>query len=218
MKNFLRTGLIGRKLQMTQIFDHKTGKITPVTIILIEPNLVLSVLDKEKHNSIILSSIKQKPSRLNQALRGLYKKVGVDCQRVIKEFHVVKSSTYSHNILPGAQICVDYFSIGSYVDVSGVTIGKGFAGGMKRHNFAGLEASHGVSISHRSIGSTGQCQDPGKVFKGKKMPGQLGNVKQTIQNLKILDIDKPNNLAIVLGSVPGKRNGILTVRDALKKQ
>ena len=209
-----RSGIIAKKLGMSQIYQDN-GDVIPVTIIHIDENVVLSIKTKEKDgfNALQLASFKQKPQRLKKSIRGLFEKAKVEPKKKIKEFTV--DEKYLLKI--GGKIDVNHFKKGQYVDITGTSIGKGYAGVMKRHNFGGLEASHGVSVKHRSGGSTGQCQDPGKVFKGKKMAGQMGNKKVTKQNIQIVDIDQKLNLLIVKGTIPGHRNGCLYIRDAIKK-
>ena len=151
--------------------------------------------------------------RLSKSIRGIFEKAKVAPKKKIKEFSINKKYT----LKVGDVINVNHFKKGQYVDITGTSIGKGYAGVMKRHNFKGLEASHGVSVSHRSAGSTGQCQDPGKLFKGKKMAGRLGGEKVTKQNILIVDIDSELNVLLVKGAVPGNKNGYLYIRDAIKK-
>ena len=209
-----RSGMIAKKLGMSQIYKDN-GDVVPVTIIHVDENVVLSVKTKEKdgYNALQVASFKQKPQRLKKSIGGLFEKSKVEPKKKIREFTVAEK----HLLKVGEKIGVDHFKKGQYVDITGTSIGKGFAGVMKRHNFAGLEASHGISASHRSAGSTGQCQDPGKVFKGKKMPGQMGNKKVTKQNIQVVDIDQELNLLVVKGAVPGHKNGYLFIRDAIKK-
>ena len=209
-----RSGMIAKKLGMSQIYKDN-GNVIPVTIIHIDENVVLGVKTKEQdgYNALQLANFKQKPQRLKKSIRGLFEKAKVEPKKKIKEFTV--DENYLLKI--GEKIDVNHFKKGQYVDITGTSIGKGYAGVMKRHNFRGLEASHGVSASHRSGGSTGQCQDPGRVFKGKKMAGQMGNKKVTKQNIQVVDIDQELNLLIVKGAVPGCKNGYLYIRDAIKK-
>ena len=152
-------------------------------------------------------------SNINKPQRKIFSSIKIKPKKIVKEFRVDND-----NILEvGTKLDVNHFKVDQFVDASSISIGKGFAGVMKRHNFGGLRASHGVSISHRSHGSTGQNQDPGRVFKGKKMAGRMGNKKVTKQNLKVIDIDSENNLLIVKGSVPGKKNSIIYLKDSVKK-
>jgi large subunit ribosomal protein L3 len=210
-----RCGLIAKKVGMTQIFQEN-GTVIPVTMIQVEENVVLSIKNKSVdtgYSKLQLAAFDQKPQRLNKSIKGIFEKAKVMTKKVIKEFLV--STKYTLKV--GEKIGINNFKKGQYLDITGTSIGKGFAGIMKRHNFKGLEASHGVSKSHRSAGSTGQCQDPGKVFKGKKMAGQLGNAQTTKQNILIVDIDDNLNILLVKGAVPGSKNGYLYIRDAIKK-
>jgi len=209
-----RCGVIAKKIGMTQIFKEN-GEVVPVTLLHVDTNVVLSVNhhEKEGRESIQISAFDQKLHRVNKSILGLFKKADVTPKKRIKEVFVRKG----HSLKVGDKIDVQHFRKGQYLDITGTSIGKGFAGVMKRHNFKGLEASHGVSASHRSAGSTGQCQDPGRVFKGKKMAGQLGNKKVTKQNILLVDIDVELNVLLVRGSVPGSKRGYLYIRDAIKK-
>ena len=209
----MRSGLILKKLGMTRIFDD-TGKALPVTVLKLEENQVVKVLHKDKNGyfAIQVCTGKVKTKNISKALRGHYAKSNVEPKKILKEFRVDEDMLVEE----GKIFSINHFSAGQKIDVSGVSIGKGFSGGMKRHNFAGLEATHGVSISHRSHGSTGNSQDPGRVWKGKKMAGQYGNVNKTIQNLTVIEINDVDDLLYVKGSVPGPKNGYLTVRDAIK--
>jgi len=209
-----RCGVIAKKIGMTQIFKEN-GEAVPVTVLHVDENVVLSVRNKEKdgYNSLQLAAFDQKVQRLTKSIKGIFEKAKVLPKKKIKEF--VIDEKYALKV--GDKIDVNHFKKGQYLDITGTSIGKGFAGVMKRHNFKGLEASHGVSVSHRSAGSTGQCQDPGRVFKGKKMAGQLGNKKVTKQNILVVDIDSKLNILLVKGAVPGSKNGYLYIRDAIKK-
>jgi len=209
-----RCGVIAKKIGMTQIFK-KNGETIPVTVLHVDENVVLSVKNKEKngYNSLQLAAFDQKVQRLSKGIKGMFEKAKVLPKKKIKEFII--DEKYALKV--GDKVDVNHFKKGQYLDITGTSIGKGFAGTMKRHNFKGLEASHGVSISHRSAGSTGQCQDPGRVFKGKKMAGQLGNKKVTKQNILVIDIDSELNILLVKGAVPGSKNGYLYIRDAIKK-
>jgi large subunit ribosomal protein L3 len=209
-----RSGIIAKKIAMTQIFD-KNGQVTPVTLIEVVENVVLSVTPNSNNNysRVQLAAYDQKSHRVSKSVAGIFKNLNVLPKRKIKEFKIHRNEP----IHIGQSLSVEYFKKGQYVDITGTSIGKGYSGVMKRHNFKGLEASHGVSSSHRSAGSTGQCQDPGRVFKEKKMSGQLGNKKVTKQNIFIVDIDTELNLLVVRGAVPGCKNSYLYVRDAIKK-
>ena len=209
----MRSGLILKKIGMTRIFDDD-GNSFPVTVMKLEENQVVQVLDQKKQGyfAIQVGTGKVKTKNMSKAIRGHFAKSNVEPKRILKEFRVDEDMLVEE----GKIFSINHFSIGQKIDVSGVSHGKGFSGGMKRHNFAGLEATHGVSISHRSHGSTGNSQDPGRVWKGKKMAGQYGNVNKTIQNLTVLEINDVDDLLYVKGSVPGPKNGYLTVRDAIK--
>lgn len=210
-----RSGVIAKKIGMTQLFEAD-GQVTPVTIIHVSENVVLSrtpLKDNSNLYKIQLAAFDQKVHRVSKSLKGIFAKAHVSPKKKLKEFTVEKKQL----LKIGDKISVEHFKKGQYVDITGTSIGKGYAGVMKRHNFKGLEASHGVSISHRSAGSTGQCQDPGRVFKGKKMSGQLGNKKVTKQNIFVCDVDIELNLLIVRGSVPGYKSSYLYVKDAVKK-
>ena len=209
----MRSGLILKKMGMTRIFDD-AGNSFPVTVLKLEENQVVKVLDRNKNGyfAIQVGTGKVKTKNIGKAIRGHFSKSNVEPKKILKEFRVDEDMLVEE----GKIFSINHFSVGQKIDVSGVSHGKGFSGGMKRHNFAGLEATHGVSISHRSHGSTGNSQDPGKVWKGKKMAGQYGNVNKTIQNLTVLKINNLDDLLYVKGSVPGPKNGYLTVRDAIK--
>ena len=209
----MRSGLILKKIGMTRIFDD-AGNSFPVTIMKLEENQVVKVLDQNNNGyfAIQVGTGKVKTKNISKAMRGHFAKSNVEPKRILKEFRVDEDMLVEQ----GKIFSINHFSVGQKIDVSGVSHGKGFSGGMKRHNFAGLEATHGVSISHRSHGSTGNSQDPGRVWKGKKMAGQYGNVNKTIQNLTVLQINDVDDLLYVKGSVPGPKNGYLTVRDAIK--
>ena len=209
----MRSGLILKKIGMTRIFDD-IGNSFPVTILKLEENQVVKVLDQSRNGyfAIQVGTGKVKTKKISKAIRGHFAKSNVEPKKILKEFRVNEDMLVEE----GKKFSINHFSVGQKIDVSGVTHGKGFSGGMKRHNFAGLEATHGVSISHRSHGSTGNSQDPGRVWKGKKMAGQYGNVKKTIQNLTVLQIDDVDDLLYVKGSVPGPKNGYLTVKDSIK--
>ena len=209
----MRSGLILKKMGMTRIFDD-SGNSFPVTVLKLEENQVVKVLDRNKNGyfAIQVGTGKVKTKNIGKAIRGHFAKSNVEPKKILKEFRVDEDMLVEE----GKIFSINHFSVGQKIDVSGVSHGKGFSGGMKRHNFAGLEATHGVSISHRSHGSTGNSQDPGRVWKGKKMAGQYGNVNKTIQNLTVLEINDVDDLLYVKGSVPGPKNGYLTVRDAIK--
>ena len=208
-----RPGVIAQKMGMTRIFTDD-GRHVPVTVLKMETCQVTAQRTEESHGytALQLGAGKAKVKNVNGAMRGHFAKIRVEPKRTVAEFRVSKDAL----IDVGQELQADHFTTGQFVDVVGTSIGKGFAGGMKRHNFSGLRASHGVSISHRSIGSTGHCQDPGKVFKGKKMPGQMGSVRSTVQNLEIISTDVDRGLILVRGGVPGPESGIVFVSDAVK--
>ena len=213
----LRSGLIATKIGNSS-FYHDNGTNTQVTVLKIDECVVTSVktLDKDGYNAVQLASIETNKdiSQIKKPQRKIFSSSKVTPKKILKEFRVD-----TDNILDvGTKLGVDHFKVNQFIDASSISIGKGFAGVMKRHNFGGLRASHGVSISHRSHGSTGQNQDPGRVFKGKKMAGRMGNTKVTKQNLKIIEIDNENNLLIVKGSVPGKNKSIIYLKDSVKRQ
>ncbi len=210
----MRSGVIAQKVGMTRIFND-AGEHVPVTVLRLEKCLVLGhrTNDKNGYTALQLGSGSRKPSRLTKSERQSFAVAEVEPKRKIAEFRVSPENL----IEVGAEITADHFVSGQFVDVTGVNQGKGFAGAMKRWNFGGLRASHGVSISHRSHGSTGQNQSPGKVFKGKKMAGQLGDERVTTQNLVIVKTDVERGLLMVRGAVPGAKGGWVLVRDAVKK-
>ena len=212
----LRTGLIATKMGNSSYFSE-SGEITHVTLLKVDPCVVsgIKTLEKNGYNAVQLISVDTNKdiNKVNKPQRKIFSSININPKKIIKEFRVD-----SENILElGTELKANHFKKDQFIDVSGISIGKGFAGVMKRHNFGGLRASHGVSISHRSHGSTGQNQDPGRVFKGKKMAGRMGAKKVTKQNLKVIEIDENNNLLIVKGSIPGKSNSIVFIKDAIKK-
>ena len=193
------------------------GNNIHVTVLKVDDCIVANVktLDKDGYNAVQLTSIEtgKDISNIKKPQRKIFSSIKINPRKILKEFKVDDD-----NILEvGSKLNVDHFKVNQFIDVSSISIGKGFAGVMKRHNFGGLRASHGVSISHRSHGSTGQNQDPGRVFKGKKMAGRMGNSKVTKQNLKVIEIDITNNLLIVKGSVPGKKNSVIYLKDSVKR-
>ncbi len=213
----LRSGLIATKLGNSSHYNND-GTNTHVTVIKIDECTVSNIktIEKDGYNAVQIASIDtgKDISSINKPQRKLFSSIKLSPKKILKEFRVD-----SDNILEvGTKLNADHFKVDQFIDVSSVSIGKGFAGVMKRHNFGGLRASHGVSISHRSHGSTGQNQDPGRVFKGKKMAGRMGGKKVTKQNLKVIDIDNKNNLLIVKGSIPGKKNSIIFLKDSVKKK
>ena len=210
----MRTGLIAKKLGMSRIFDVD-GTHVPVTVLQVDGLEVVAVKTKEKdgYTSVQLGCGAVKAKNLSKPLKGYFAKANVEPKKKLAEFRVSEDCLLS----VGDKLSVEHFVAGQFVDVCGTSVGKGFAGVMKRHNFAGLEATHGVSISHRSHGSTGQRQDPGKVFKGKKMAGHMGDERVTVQNLKVVSVDADKGLMMVKGGVPGSENGWVYVTDAVKK-
>ncbi len=210
----MRTGLIAKKLGMSRIFDAN-GKHVPVTVLKVEECQVVAVQTKDKngYTALQLGSGNKKASRATKSERGHFAKANVEPKQKVVEFRVDEKSVLE----VGAELCASHFVAGQFVDVSGVTVGRGFQGGIKRWNFGGLRATHGVSVSHRSIGSTGQRQDPGRVFKNKKMPGHMGARNRTMLNLKVIAVDAENGLIMVTGAVHGYKGSWVTVRDAVKK-
>src|SRR5580765_1059589 len=211
----MRTGVVAQKVGMTRVFTE-AGEHVPVTVLRLAECQVVAHRTKDKNGYVALQlgSGPRRSNNMSKADRGYFGKQKVEPKRKLAEFRVTEDS-----VIPvGAEITADHFIPGQFVDVCGITIGKGFAGGMKRWNFAGLRASHGVSISHRSIGGTGGRQDPGKTFKNKKMPGHLGVDRVTTLNLKVVQTDVERGLLLVEGAVPGAKSGWVTVRDAVKKK
>jgi large subunit ribosomal protein L3 len=210
----MRSGVIAKKLGMTRLF-LADGKQVPVTVLQLDNLQVVAqrTADKDGYTAVQLGAGAAKAKRTSAAMRGHFARANVEPKRKIAEFRVTPDCL----IDVGAEITADHYVAGQHVDIAGTSIGKGFAGAMKRHNFGGLRASHGVSISHRSHGSTGQCQDPGKVFKGKKMAGHLGAVRVTTQNLEVVRTDATRGLIMVKGAVPGSKGGWVTIKDAVKK-
>ncbi len=213
----LRSGLIATKIGNSSYYS-KDGTNDHVTVLKIDECIVSNVktIDRDGYNAVQIVSIDTNKdiSHINKPQRKIFSSIKITPKKVVKEFKV-----HSSNILEiGTKLNADHFKVDQFIDASSSSIGKGFSGVMKRHNFGGLRASHGVSISHRSHGSTGQNQDPGRVFKGKKMAGRMGNKKVTKQNLKVIEIDKVNNFVIVKGSVPGKKNSIIFLRDSVKRK
>lgn len=210
----MRTGLIAKKIGMTTTYSEE-GEQLPVTVLVVENCQVVAKKTKEQngYNAVQLGVGAAKAKNTSKAMRGHFAKAKVEPKRKLVEFRVAENALLE----PGVEIVASHFVPGQYVDVIGTTVGKGFAGVMKRWNFAGLEASHGVSISHRSHGSTGQRQDPGRVFKGKKMAGHMGARRRTQQNLEIVSVDDGKGLIMIRGAVPGAENGYVLIKDAVKK-
>jgi large subunit ribosomal protein L3 len=210
----MRSGVIAKKLGMTRLF-LEDGKQVPVTVLQLDNLQVVAqrTADRDGYTAVQLGAGTAKAKRTSAGMRGHFARANVEPKRKIAEFRVSPDNL----IDVGAEITANHYLAGQYVDIAGTSIGKGFAGAMKRHNFGGLRASHGVSVSHRSHGSTGQCQDPGKVFKGKKMAGHLGSVRVTTQNLEVVRTDADRGLIMVKGAVPGSKGGWVTIKDAVKK-
>ena len=209
----IEIGLIGKKIGMTREF-YKSGQSVPVTVIKFDTGRVIHLLSKEKngYNAVQIGFGKIKNSKLSKQMKGYFAKKNTEPKKVLKEFRVKSLENFKE----GNEIGIEIFKDTKFVDIKSKTIGKGFAGAMKRHNFSGLRASHGVSISHRAHGSTGQNQDPGKVFKNKKMAGHMGDKIRTIQNIEIIKSDPENNLLYLKGSIPGSKNTQVVVRESVK--
>ena len=210
----MRSGLIAQKLGMTRIYND-AGEHVPVTVLRVENCQVVAhrTADKDGYTALQLGCGRAKVKNTPKAMRGHFAVAQVEPKRTLAEFRVSPENV----IAVGAEMTVDHFLPGQFVDVTGTSIGKGFAGVMKRHNFGGGRASHGASVTHRSHGSTGQRQDPGKVFKGKKMAGHMGSVRVTTQNLKVVRTDVGRGLILIEGAVPGSKGGVILVRDAVKR-
>jgi len=210
----MRAGLIAKKVGMSRVFAEG-GKHIPVTVLHVDNCQVVThkTTAKDGYNALQLGAGKAKVKRTTQPMRGHFAKANVEPKSKLAEFRISDDAF----IDVGAEITVEHFIAGQMVDVTGMSKGKGFAGAMKRWNFGGLRASHGVSISHRSHGSTGQCQDPGRVFKGKKMAGHYGDERKTIINLEVVGTDLEEGLVLVKGAIPGSKNGWVLINDALKK-
>ena len=209
----IEIGLIGTKIGMTREF-YKSGQSVPVTVIKFDTGRVIQLLSKEKngYNAVQIGFGKIKNSKLSKQMKGYFAKKNTEPKKILKEFRVKSLENFKE----GNEIGIEIFKDTKFVDIKSKTIGKGFAGAMKRHNFAGLRASHGVSISHRAHGSTGQNQDPGKVFKNKKMAGHMGDKIRTMQNIEIIKSDLENNLLYLKGSIPGSKNTQVVVRESVK--
>ena len=205
--------LLGKKIGMTREF-YKSGQIVPVTVIKMEKARVIQVIEKEKrgYQAVQLGFGKIKNSKLTKSMKGFFSKKNTEPKKKLKEYRVLKIENFKE----GNEFGLEIFKDIKFVDTKSKTIGKGFAGAMKRHNFGGLRASHGVSISHRSHGSTGQRQDPGKVFKGKKMAGHMGDKLRTMQNIEIIKTDLENELLYLKGSIPGPKNSEILVKKSVK--
>jgi len=205
--------LIGKKIGMTREF-YKSGQSVPVTVLKMETGRVIQVIEQEKrgYKAVQIGFGKIKNNKLSKAMKGFFAKKNTEPKKILKEFRVDNTETFKE----GNEFGIEIFNDIKFVDVRSKTIGKGFAGAMKRHNFAGLRATHGVSISHRSHGSTGQRQDPGKVFKGKKMAGHMGDKLRTMQNIEIIKTDLENELLYLKGSIPGSKNAEVMVKKSVK--
>jgi large subunit ribosomal protein L3 len=208
-------GLVGRKVGMTRIFTDE-GESLPVTVLDVSDNRVTQIKTpaSDGYSAVQVTFGKRRASRVNKALAGHLAKAGVEAGHVFREFRAPEAVIAELKI--GAKIGVDIFKVGQMVDVTGTTKGKGFAGGMKRHHFSGNRASHGNSVSHRSIGSTGQNQDPGRVFPGKRMPGHMGDVQRTVQSLEIVRVDAERQLLLVKGAIPGSKEHDVIVHPTAK--
>ena len=205
--------LIGKKIGMTREF-YKSGQIVPVTVLKMEKARVIEVINEDKrgYKAVQLGYGKVKNSKLTKAMKGYFAKRNTEAKKKLKEYRVLDTNNYKE----GNEFGLEIFKDVKFVDTRSKTIGKGFAGAMKRHNFGGLRATHGVSVSHRSHGSTGQRQDPGKVFKGKKMAGHMGDKLRTMQNIEIIKTDAENNLIYLKGSIPGSKNSNVLIKRAVK--
>ena len=205
--------LIGKKIGMSREF-FRSGQSVPVTVLKMETGRIINIINKESrgYNAVQIGFGKVKNSKLSKAMKGFFAKKNTEAKKILKEFRLANIENFKE----GNEIGLEIFENVKFVDVKSKTIGKGFAGAMKRHNFGGLRATHGVSISHRSHGSTGQRQDPGKVFKGKKMAGHMGDKIRTIQNIEIIKTDKDNNLLYLKGSIPGSKNTEVLIRKSVK--
>ena len=206
-------GLIGTKIGMTREFMD-SGQSVPVTVIKVEKGRVLDIITKDKrgYNAVKVGFFKQKNSKINKQMKGYFAKKNTEPKKILKEFRTKNVDQFKE----GNELGLEIFKDKKFLDVRSKTIGKGFAGVMKRWNFGGLRASHGVSVSHRSHGSTGQRQDPGKVFKGKKMAGHMGDKLRTMLNLEIIKSDVENNLIYLRGSIPGSKNSTVFLRESIK--
>ena len=208
-------GVVGRKVGMTRVFTDE-GASLPVTVIEVEPNRVaqLKTVETDGYRAVQVTTGSRKASRVTKPAAGHFAKAGVEAGRGLWEFRL--NDGEGEELEAAGEIKVDIFEAGQKVDVSGVSIGKGFAGGVKRHNFRTQDATHGNSLSHRAPGSIGQCQTPGRVFKGKRMAGHMGAAKRTMQNLEVVRVDADRNLLLVKGAVPGAKGGNVVVRPAVK--
>ena len=211
----MRCGVIVRKLGMSRVFNEK-GEHIPVTILRLEDTEVLSTktVEKDGYTAVQLGFGNKKLKHTTKPMRGVFAKAKTEPKKKVAEFRVSEDALLE----VGDKLCVNHYVAGQKVDVVGISQGKGFAGAIKRHNFGGMQASHGVSVSHRAHGSTGNSQDPGRTWKGKKMAGQYGNVRVTTQNLTVIKLIESDNLILIEGSVPGSKNGIIMLNDAIKSK
>jgi large subunit ribosomal protein L3 len=211
----MRLGLVGKKIGMTQKF-YESGEAVPVTVLQVEPGKIVEVIEKDKrgYSALLVGYGHIKSSKLTKSMKGFYAKKSLEAKKFLKEYRVESTEEFK----AGSDVTLDILKDKKYVDIRSKTIGKGFAGVMKRWNFGGLRATHGVSVSHRSHGSTGQRQDPGKVFKGKKMAGHMGDKFRTTQGLEIVEADLTNNLLYLRGSIPGSKNTYVEITEAVKKK
>ena len=210
-----KLGLVGRKIGMTRIFEED-GKSVPVTVLDVSGNRVACVktVESDGYNAVQVAFGSKKPSRVNKALAGQFAKAGIEAAATLKEFHIDEDKVAEFK--PGTVLSADMFTAGQKVDVTGTTIGKGFAGAIKRHHFSSNRASHGNSVTTRAPGSIGNRQDPGRVFPGKRLPGHMGFVRVTVQNLTVVKVDTENNLIAVKGAVPGSKGTIITLANSVK--
>jgi large subunit ribosomal protein L3 len=210
----MRTGLVAEKIGMSSLFNEKGERIA-LTFLKVQDCQIVAqkTIEKDGYTAVVVGIKNTKLSKVTKPMKQVFANAKVEPKAKLKEFRV--SADFLMNV--GANLEVDHFALEQFVDVTGISIGKGFAGAMKRHNFRGLEATHGVSISHRSHGSTGGCQDPGKVFKNKRMAGHMGNTQVTMQNLKIAGFDKEQGIIMINGSVPGSKGSYVYIKDAVKK-
>ena len=208
-------GLIGRKVGMTRVFTVE-GNSIPVTVLEVIPNRVTQIknIKNDGYESLQIAYGQKKSNKLSKSLAGIYAKVGAEAGKGLHEFKVPSADLA--NFTTESKITVEIFQAGQKVDVTGTSIGKGFQGAIKRHHFAAQHATHSVSLSHRALGGTGQCQDPGRVFPGKKMPGHMGDKKRTTQNLEVVRIDSKRNLILIKGAVPGSKGSDVMIRPAVK--
>lgn len=214
----MSVGLVGRKRGMTRVFTE-TGESIPVTVIEVTPNRITQIktISSDRYSAVQVTAGNVKSSRLSKPLAGHFKKAGVEAGQLIKEFALADDAPLSEMKL-GDELTVNLFEPGQYIDIQGVTKGKGFQGVIKRHRFSMQDATHGNSLSHRALGSAGQCQTPGRVFKGKKMAGQMGNVMRTALNQEVVRVDPDKNLILIKGAIPGAPGGYVTMTKTVKQK